>query len=521
MRRTWLWPLLALVILGSNSGCVKRYRTEFTKLREARGNNEEERMAAYADSFKFIALKWDENKNSFDVSFRKLSWEQIRQWLGERLEDFRVILDYKNEAWASFISYFGLRAEYERKEDLLKTTYDRLRVLELENQFQTHMGLRNSSGKGSPLAMVDLKKLYASGDFRDMYRFESDLVNEARKNKNLQPVEEFVWFAKQTYGLKEPDPNSPNDQNKFNWRPVQRGLLFRSYKIVHSGQKPKDNEVDYIEGTRLVVDPGNQLSFKEESKPALKIFIFEDRSVVVADQDREKESGFGLPEIVLAVSKIVSARMMMTEATIDVLFPDKPKERRKVPPVKPDIKVEIAQVGAPVDLWEKASTPAGWKVPFGYKSSQKDNYTVKVGFAKPKQEVDADNPDAANKQLDYVAKVFSGTGSVIEYFRLKAPFNERNVLQAVEENGKRIRIELANGEIKFANITPGINNFIEDKPYKVVFTEGEKRFIIWDKDSNGSYELRLETAVDNSNGVDAYNEQGGGHQHVHFRLPKQ
>lgn len=517
MKRQRQGLALVLALMGwlITNGCQHRYRVEFPKLREARENTKEQRLAALADSYKYVALEWDEKKNEYQTSFRKLTLKMLRNQLDDRLKDFEVILDYRNEEWARFIEQFKLRAEYERKEELIKAFRDRVRVLELDNEFQTLMGRRSTywGPEPDPLDVVDLKKIFAAGDFRETFHFESDLVNEARKNGILQLVEEFVWFSNQTYGKKEPDLADPNDRFKFNWQSVQMGLQFKSYKVVN-GQKPRDSDVDYIEGTRILVDHrGNRLALQEEGRPVLKIFVLENKAVVVVDQDKEKEIGFGMPEMVIEANKIVSAKMLMSQSVVELLFPEKPKDKRRPPPSKPDLKVEIALVGVPIDLWEKAAALAGWRVPFPYKNTQSDNYYTKILAANPKKDINADSPEANVRQIEYIAKVYEGNGSVMEYYRPKAPFNEKNVAHAYVEEGKRIRIEFSNGESRSGMVAPGTNIFIEDRPYRIVFTEGEKRYIIWDKDNDGKYELRLETSTDVSSGIDPGANSSEGHAH--------
>lgn len=516
MRSRWAVLLLALTGWLVTNGCQYRFRTEFAKLREGRGNNEEQRLAAYAESFKHIALQWDGTKNEYQTSFRRITLEKFVEQLDARLEDFRVILNYNNADEARYVEFSKKRAKFERQEQIIRAQRDRAKVALLDNKFQTLMGTHPYywGPETNPLDIVDIKKIYAGDDFRKTYLFESDLVNEARKNGILQLVEDFVWVGSQTYGKKEPDISDPTDRFKFDWQPLRMALRFRSYKVVN-GQKPKDNEVDYIEGVRILVDHrGNRLSLQEESRPALKIFVLGSKAVVVADQDKEMESGFGLPEIVEGVDKIFSAQILMRQEVVQLLFPEKPQDKRRPPPVKPDVKVEVALVGVPVDLWEKASVAAGWKVPFSYRNTKGDNYSVKV-LVVPKKDTDTDNPDTDVRQIDYVAKIYTGNGLAVEYYRTKTPFNERNVMRAVVEDGKRIRIEFSNGDSRNVTVPPGNNIFIEDRPYRIVFTEGDKRYVIWDKDNDGKYELRLETAIDGNSDVDPGSSLSAA-EHTHY-----
>lgn len=523
MRKIQKWgSLLLLLSLLLSAGCVKRYRSEFMEKRVKRGNTEEERLAAYYDSFRFIALKWDDAKNKFlVVPNLKLTYEMLRKQLDDRLKDFEQILAYKNEEWAQFIKYFGLRAEYERKEELLKLTRDRVRVVELDNIFRKEMDLRADSTSGfdtdsdhggvDPYNRVDIKKFYAPADMKTLYAFESDTINEARKNGTLKEVEDFDWGADQIYGKKEPDPGDPDDQNKFTWRRIRRVMKFKGYKIISVGtEKVRIPDVDYIEGFRIN-DKG-----KPESRPALKVFVRQYKAVLVVDQDQEHELGFGLPEIVDSISRTTSARSLMNENLVSLLFPEKPKEKRIPPAKKPDMKIEVAQVGQPVDLWEKSPDKSGWKAPI-YRNNRADNYDIKIKFFKHKKDVDPDSADARMRQIEHMVKIYKTTSRAVEYYKPKADYAKRNILRADDGlgDGKKIKIEFDNGEEKTGNVTPGSNLFTEDKPEKIAFDEGGKRFVIWDKDGDGTFELKMEVALDANTGHETSSEAMGNGNHMH------
>ncbi len=500
--------LAALVLFASftSAACTKAYRPEFIDLRKARGNTEEQQLAAYYDSFRFIVLEWYESKKEFNLTFKKLTLDQLEKQLNDRLEDYKAFLDYNNEDTAKFLDFFGLRAEFEREEELVELNRDHVRVMRLNREFKRLMGISATTngsyeyGNQDPHNSVDIKAIYNLKDLRKELKFDSPTVNEALANGTLTLIEDFTWVSNQTYATKELDPSDPLDPNKFIWRSMKRAVRFKGYKIVNAGtDKPRDNAVDYVEGFRVKDDKGNL-----ESKPALKLFIHNSQAVLVIDQDQEKELGFGLPEIVAGLNRVMSAGSFMNEGLVAALYPDKPQQKRVKPPQKPEIKIVIAPVGQPIDLWEKASS--GWKVP-SYKNNRADNYFVRLKFVNNGH----DNPESTNyhyRQIEHMVKIYQSSVNAVEYLRPKSIFSERNIAQADFGVGgeKRVRIEFVNGEEKQGNVMPGSNIFAEDKPERIAFDEGEKRFVVWDKDGDGIFELKMEVAKDTHTGYESVGE---------------
>ncbi|MEX2052935.1 MAG: hypothetical protein WD898_01770 [Candidatus Paceibacterota bacterium] len=507
MRKLTL-AFVTLVVLLSTA-CVKNYRGEFMTMRDSRGNTEEEKLAAYYDSFRFVALEWDSDKNEFRPSFKKLTYANLEDQLNERLEDYAQILDYKQEDMAKFIDHFGLRSEFEREEEVLELARNRVRVARIYNNFQKFMGTRSSSSSYSygsnrhdPYESLDISTIYDPKDMKTVYAFDSELINRARQDKTLKPVEEFAWTSDRTYGVKEADPANPDDPNKFTWRHVKMGMKFKSYKVISDGtEKPRDNQVDYIEGFRLI-------DGKEESLPALRLYVLQYQSVLVIDQDKENELGFGLPEVVEKLSKVTSGISLMDERVVSVLFPDKPKEKRVKPPEKPEIKVEIATVGQPVDLWEQSKDSTGWKTPM-YKNNRGDNYDVRVKFARHEHGDDPDSPESRLRQIEHLMKRYTGINKAVEYYKPKSPFDTRNILQADDgmgSDGKRLRVEFDNGEEKTGNVTSGQNIFTQENPEKIAYSDGGKRFVVWDKDGDGTFEMRMEVSLDSHTGTEKFGD---------------
>lgn len=499
---------LVLFTIFTSAACTKAYRPEFIDLRKARGNTEEQQLAAYYDSFRFIVLEWDESKKQYNLTFKKLTLDQLEDQFNNRLKDYEWFLDYNNEDAVKFLDFFGLRAEFEREEELVILNRNRIRVMRIYSDFQRLMGIRSSSGSsdeyGSPDShnRVDMKALYTLKDPKTELLFESPTISEARANGTLEKIEDFTWVSDQTYAVKEPDPTDPLDPNKFIWRSMKRAVRFRGYKILNTGtDKPRDNAIDYIEGFRVKDDKGNL-----ESKPALKLFIHNSHAVLVIDQDQEKELGFGLPEVVTRLNRVLSASSFMNEGVVATLYPDKPEQKRVRPPQKPEIKIVIAPVGQPLDLWEKAPDASGWRVP-SYKNNRADNYFVRLKFVR-NSESNPDSPDYHYRQIEHIMRVYDSSARAVEYLKPNPDFSERNIARADFGTGgpKKIRIEFVNGEEKQGNVTPGSNIFTEDKPEKIAFDEGEKRFVVWDKDGDGKFELRIEVAKDTYTGQETVGE---------------
>lgn len=476
--------LLVPFLLG---GCAPAFGPLVREKCQNDGCTKEQQYAAeaYAYRAKFTTENPD---GTLSINYAVLPNAEVARIVKNRLDDLASVLDYKEPLWAAYIEEFGLRPELERQEKIFQALYARLRLIDNYNNFKEYMGERSSylpqdHGRGYDAARVFVEDVFAA------YPFTSDRIENARSSGILKEVERFIWSARRELGRKEQDPAYPDDPNRFIWRPEEVGIEFVGYKVIDMAN-PRDNYVDYIEGTRLVMTKDG---WKKENKPALKLFIPNGgySAVLIIDKDKEGEIGSLLPDFVERVSRITTGENLATNEIISRLFPMTEEEKRVKPKDPPPIMVEIAPVGKnKVDVWEYKD--GGWTVPFKYKTERADNYSVSVKIKGDDQT--SHDPTSPNKQVEYFRKMWNGNGSVYENFYPQPPYDQSNIVR-VSVSDKRVVMVTNNGDEITGYVTPGTNKFIKDNPYSVEYTESnDVRWLLMDEDGDGKYEKRRQVA---------------------------
>ncbi len=494
---------LPLIVLSAIllTGCAKQYRTEFLKQAKERGWTEDQQLAALAHSERVGNFLVKDSSGSYKPNYAKLTKTHVREKLEKAKEDINQLLSYDDEESARYVDYFGLRSSLEREEEVLKAVYNRVRAAELQDQFKKLVGAaplyytnpdqQNSSG-------YNIQQIFGSTDVVKSFSFSIDQLEYAKQRGALKVIERARTSLERVLDRKEKNPSAPDDPNDFVWKPKKYDFEIVSYKILNA-EKPEDNDANYLEGYRISDD-------KKESLPALRMVYIEElgRGALLVDADKEGETGFGLPDLVEPLQGSVSANELLTDSDLlNILFMEKKSEKRVRPKAKP-IFVEIARLGKkPLDLWENAPTGEGWRVPFRYKNETQNNYNVKIVFAKPEKGTDP----ASNlyKQIKYVKKEWvagdrynPSLGQVVEYYRVKPPYNEKNIMQAQvlhNENTQKVSLVLKDeGTEKIIILLPGANKFIEDVPGIIEFTEGQKRWRIQKDENSNSYMKRKEVS---------------------------
>lgn len=423
------------------------------------------------DRFYFAKANPD---NTFTVLYSRLSVEEVREQLDRFISDLTELLDYKNEGVTRYVDHFGMREQFERDLKTARFVRSRVRVAELDIKFRESMD--QVSRHESPEARYgyDARKIFLIGDPIKAFPFTSDQIEAAKNQGILKPIERLLLELDLRLAKKEPDPNYPNDPNRFIWKPASIAMELTNYKIINT-EKPYDNAGNYIEGFRIV-------GGKKESRPALKIFFSNsDLSVVVIDSDTETETGgFGLPDYVDQIAGIVSvADVAKNDTILGRLFEEKPEDKRR-PPKLEKMTVEIARIGEPVDVWIDCPKETGCLVPFPYRNASEDNYNVTVEINEP-QHFEGPGHSSLLKEVEYISKRWT-TGDVVEYFRPRPEF--KHVFLAESSYGKNIRFILRNGSEETGIVASGENKFIEDEPYAISYKEGQKRW--WIEKSEGS-----------------------------------
>lgn len=313
----------------------------------------------------------------------------------------------------------------------------------------------------------DIRKIAMPQHLTETFPFTDDKIEAAKKNGVLKLIDHVLWSRDTDFYKKDINTEHPDDPNEFVWKSWRGGLELFSYQI-QTVSKPGDNLGDYIEGYRII-------NGKKESKPALKIFFpsHSPVAVVVIDSDKENEPGFNLPDFVdqLIVSDLTD--IQKNGDVIGKIFKEKSETRRKTP-AKKENKPEVARSGEPLNLWEKCPDNDGCSIP-KYRGEMGNGYSLRIEF-----DNGTGGEEAMTRGVKYVAKEYL-INKTTEYYRPKPEF--QNVLSA-EAFGKRVRFIMADGSEVSGVITPGPNKFIENEPYAIAYTEGQKRW--WAEKSPGS-----------------------------------
>lgn len=481
MKAKIIFCILATLFLN---GC-QTYESEFIDRFKARLKTQDEADTGYYLSFRseFSEEVIKDGKITYVTKYNILKLEDLKR----KLEDYLVIIDrfrdYKNRENTVFVEEFNLDNGLEKDRKIVEARLERVKAALLHETFKSltgtsFHGMANENGK------YDAKKIFWPKDLVQAFPFTFDKIDDAKERKILEEIEREIWSSKRLLDSKELDPLKPEDPNEFHWKSKDESVELTSFKIKDS-EKFNNNQSDYIEGYRLV---GGK---REKGSPALKIFFPQGNSngVMVLDTDKENENGFGVPDIVenVVISRI--ADIWNNGTIVPRLFQEKEKRIISKKPEPKPIRVEIARVGSPIDTWEISKNPNGWTVPFKYKNDIGNNYNIKLKLEKVESET------VLSRKIEYIVKEWTGAnqlvssvGAVAEYFKPKSPYDKNNLSRAEvksSENPKMVSFIFEDGTIDTRIVTHVSNPVIEDEPYAIEYTEGQKRWRI-EKDANSS-----------------------------------
>jgi hypothetical protein len=495
------------------TGCAKNYRDEFLRQAKDKGWTEEQRLAALAHSDRLYFLTKD-SSGTYKPNYARLSKTHVREKLEKGKEDLNQLLGYDDDENARYVEYFGLRQSLEHEEEVLKAVYDRVRAAELHDQFKQLIGAAPppSPYDSHHFSGYNARQIFASTDLAKAFSFSIDQLDYAKQQGMLKVIEQAHTSLQRKFDRKEKNPSSPDDPNDFVWKSKKYDIEVTSYKVLDV-EKPEDNDANYLEGYRLH-------DGKKESLPALRIVYMDElgQGALLLDVDKEGETGFGLPDLVEPVERPVTVADVLADTDLlDLLFTEK-KSQKRVRPKAKSVFVEIARVNKkPVDVWEQAPDEKGWAVPFRYKNDLQSNYNAKLVFAKLEKSTD---PAAGfYKQIKYLKKEWiSGNnrylpslGNVVEYYRMKPPYHERNLVHAQvlqQEDTKKVSLVLKDeGTEQTLIVLPGTNRLIEDLPIMIEYTEGQKRWRIQRDEQSKTFTRRKEVSTSKKNSTGIYSEQ--------------
>lgn len=487
-RSVWIVLIVGVSVLAQ--GCALSYRKGFLDRTANKGYTKEQALAAYYMSFRWYFSR-EVEKGKYEVVYSRLPMETVQKQMERYLSDLSLVLDYKEEEMSKFLDIHGLRPHFEQQEKVEQAIYARVRAAMIFAKFQELTGTRSYYSHGQNIWGGYDPKIFVITNFDEGFPFKSDVIDKAKAAGILKPIETIRIEHSSSYDRKDPDPSDPLDKNKFIWRSKEYTVEAVSYKITDD-EKPRDNYGNYIEAFRI-------FSGKKESKPALRAFLDGRGSsaIVIVDDDKEgKDIGFGLPDSITTMSEDA----VLKEESLAGLFPEQENEKR-IPPQSKPIRMEIVKIGETVSAWEESKDSKGWSAPEGYQAKPlKNNYNIKFKFAKPEMR-DMTSVSLA-KKIEAVVKEWTKPGEryaagnfqVLEFFHLKDPYDKEISAAYVRanEDTKKISVILLNGEERTGMIVSGSNIFIQENPFAIEYTLGDKRYRIQDDNGDGIYEKRKE-----------------------------
>lgn len=474
-------PLFAIIFILS--GCAS-FENESVDRYKRRGETHEASYVNYYMSFRYdFSEEIDKDgKKVYVTKYGVLKFVDLEKKLESSISTIDRLTDYRNQDNSAFVDEFNLRDELLKDRKRLEAQLQRVKIARLQETFRNATGV-SFHGMANENGKYDAKRIFWPKDLESAFPFSFDKIDDARERKVLEEIEHETSVSNRKLDRKEPDPLKLDDPNAFIWKSKDEAIELISYKISNS-EKHENNQSDYIEGFRIHNE-------NKESKPALKIFFPQGNSngVMVLDTDKEGELGFGIPDIVERVSISRISDVWNNGSIVPRLFVDKEKRIVSKKPEPKAINVEIARIGNPIDTWEVSKDQNGWVVPFNYRNDIGDNYNVRLKLEDVKSEM------ILNRQIEYIAKEWTSgnrhtpsIGAVVEYFKPKSPYDKDDISKAEVrylENTKMINFIFEDGTIDTRIVTHVSNKVVEDEPYAIEYTEGQKRWRI-EKDVGSS-----------------------------------
>ncbi len=480
----------------------KTLEGEIKKRAQDLGWNKDQAEIAFAIGLRHLmGEELSEKKGTFKSNNRRIKVDDVLKTINQDLKDLDLMLDPADKESRRYLEVNNLKEEFERERLIRKLIRDRLQLISLNNKFYELMGLArphdNYHDNYQGGASYSLKFLISDSELKK-YDFVAKM-EELKKEKKFRETQKIFHFIADEMAYKISDPNFPDDPNRFLWKKVRRGLEIKTYTVA--SENSADNSGEYVEATRIEIkkkenDAAAAEILKRESKPALMIFSGSNRKLnaAVIDTDFEGAYGFGMPDEIIELFNVKNGYdLLKNEGLIALLF----KEKERKPPefVKKDAGIEIVRAGEnPIEEWE--TNINGWQTGIKYKDQIAGNYAVKVVYEDKKGDLRPPHHYSVKKKIEAITKVYliPGTnepvnGGVIEYYKPAPPYEKEDIVD-VEVNGKKITVYREGIPAVSGIISVEKNTFIENRFFRIDFTEGGQRWRLEDKDNNGVFESR-------------------------------
>ncbi len=511
--------LFLLFFLVASSGCVQTFYSYVRDGAKKEGMTRDEQEVVMAIANREALMK-KSKEGIYEIDKSRMTLDDVVKNLNQALADLEKIQSVKEDGWQKYNEAHDLWNYFAKEERIYRFLRDSARARQLQARFRELIGESSGDSGRSQKHAYDPRLFIAESDAEASSKFALARIEDAKTNGKLKLTQTFIVFLSDKYGLKTVDPRDPDDANRFLLKEDAWGLEIKTFAIIEGTEPVKTVANEYVEATRVVLKRGSADDFAaiaRESLPALKIFSSANQrlNVVVGDEDKENEIGFGKPDFVEAASGIQNGHdfYLHRKDLISRLFKTPavkgPRPKRDPP------RVEIARVsGTTTDIdsrWQKSPSPAGWSVPIEYANGNRDNYNVKIRFK--------DGGDSGNggRKVEYIVKEWHSTGdhfkpsagAVVEYYRPKPPYDRNDILEAKvlrEESTKKLTVTRL-GEQTVTGFVYKSNIFTADEPEMIDYTYGNRRFRIADRAGNdGIYESRKEISRPTDSKTGIYDE---------------
>lgn len=475
------------------ASCAPNWRNEMqTRLDREPWTKEQKGVAREYGYLYFTTEKEDGTRV---VLYSRLSTRLVRTQIESLMADVDAVLSYQNRGANQYLQWTGRREYFEHQEKVFQAIYTRVRLLELYSEFQKSVGTQSGSSShhrdeygvdhrdGYDPSILSLSPDELSREFP----FSSEFLDEAKDAGLLQQIGEYSVAEERQYAFKEPDPDAPDDPQKFIWRTRAYRVVVLTYKVLDAGNgKPRNNYANYAEVYRV-------FEGVREPLPAIRAFFNGQggSSVAVIDLQREGEIGYGMPD---NIERLMEDQLASDGMIRRIHERPKAEKNERIEPKMPPITVEIARRGEPVDVWERCE--GGCEVPFEYQNDDRNNFSVDLHFQEKKS-----GESGNTKSLDYIEKHWRalqpGAGEVVEYYVPQEPFNQPALDVRGTSRGSgmyKLEIVYPDGTEESAVITPTSAKAIGPKPKAIGYNWLEKRWVIEDTDDDGTFDRKREVA---------------------------
>jgi len=489
MRKLFKNLALTASLLTLGTGCIRNYESRMEEELRAKGFTEEQAEVGAVMGLRELLMEEKEHENgtvTYEFNYGGVNVDDIAAKVAHIHQDLENLMrDRRDIEKEKFLKTFDLEEHFEHQKEIYGYLDDKISEKRLHLEFLDMMGVRHEKENDDPHVVIEDER-YSLGTFfpSRVLSFDAPYVEKARREGKLQRnsdavveriVQEYMFLRK----VRNPDYPQTDPNNEFIFREQKIYLELVSYDLDGDNEK----RVDYIEFFRL------KDGLARERHPALKVFKPTTSSnliVYVADNDFESDQrGFGRPDKVGYVWGVNTGSdlLLKHQDVIKFLF-HREEEDTPVQIDKPLRQTYIVRAGEHLFV-EYDTNVNGWE-------SNLPSY--KEGDHKKWENIEThvhyDSKDKKVKKIDEICLEFLECGErVVEFYHLREPYSGWQ-LSKVSVNGDGVVELFREGEPAAKYM---LRDVVEEKPYRIDFDVGDKRWSIFDNDNDDvHYEDKLE-----------------------------